>query len=552
MKPVVVRFVVVFVLASLLAGGLSAVVIAAQPVTAPPRAPAAVAGYNANPPTTLVKLIFIHHSTGENWLNDGNGQLGIALSNANYFVSDTNYGWGPTDQDTTPGTIGDHTDIPNWYSWFTGPHRDTYLTALYTETEQHSSYSRPSIGPGGENTIIMFKSCFPNSNLDGNPNDPPAASADMNSLLDVAHAKRIYLDALNYFAAHQDKLFIVITAPPLATGASDATRAANARAFNNWLMTSWLSGYAYHNVAVFDFYNVLTSNGGDPDTNDLNSTAGNHHRFRNNVIEHITNQGGNTSAYPTSDSHPSPAGNLKATGEFVPLLNIAWHCWQGDGACPGAAPLPDLSGSQLLVNKRVFEPGDAITYTLRLINSGVLSTTVRYTITLPSAVVTSTGALSGMIVVYAGATVTPTVVVAQVRSDLAAGTTFQANVNLNDNYHPVFSLNFPQAVIHGFNTYLPLMMNDYAGPVIIIDHTTTGLSKIPPYWINQAKALLRLSYGHTSHGSQLVSGMSVFTNSLYAYNTEGSIAAGVLSLADYTPDGDLHHLGRRDAHLSQW
>jgi len=53
------------------------------------------------------------------------------------------------------------------------------------------------------------------------------------------------------------------------------------------LMNSWLSGYAYHNVVVFDFYTVLTSNGGDANTNDLNWATGNHHRYRNNAIEHI-------------------------------------------------------------------------------------------------------------------------------------------------------------------------------------------------------------------------------------------------------------------------
>ena len=39
------------------------------------------------------------------------------------------------------------------------------------------------------------------------------------------------------------------------------------------------------------------------------------------------------------------------------------------------------------------------------------------------------------------------------------------------------------------------------GP-IIIDHTATDLSKIPDYWIAQAKALA-IHYAHTSHGSQL-------------------------------------------------
>ena len=34
-------------------------------------------------------------------------------------------------------------------------------------------------------------------------------------------------------------------------------------------------------------------------------------------------------AYPTDDSHPSQAGNLKATAEFLDLLNIAYHRWKG-------------------------------------------------------------------------------------------------------------------------------------------------------------------------------------------------------------------------------
>ncbi|NBD35317.1 MAG: hypothetical protein GVY30_04885, partial [Chloroflexi bacterium] len=39
-----------------------------------------------SPPDEPVKLIFIHHSCGENWLNDSDGGLGIALRDANYFV----------------------------------------------------------------------------------------------------------------------------------------------------------------------------------------------------------------------------------------------------------------------------------------------------------------------------------------------------------------------------------------------------------------------------------------------------------------------------------
>ena len=80
---------------------------------------------------------------------------------------------------------------------------------------------------------------------------------------------------------------------------------------------------------------------------------------------------------------------------------------------------------------------------------------------------------------------------------------------------------------------------------IIVDHTCTDLGKIPAYWIEQAKDLLRVSYGHTSHGSQPVTGMSVLENGplniggLYDFNTNGAVESGVLSLANYTPSGDL-------------
>lgn len=41
---------------------------------------------------------------------------------------------------------------------------------------------------------------------------------------------------------------------------------------------------------------------------------------------------------------------------------------------------------------------------------------------------------------------------------------------------------------------------------IIVDHTCTDISQIPPYWIEQAKKLA-IHYGHTSHGSQIISGI---------------------------------------------
>jgi hypothetical protein len=266
-----------------------------------PSAPRAAAALDPTPPSHTVKLIFIHHSTGQNWLTDDYGNLGKTLGQNNYFVSDTNYGWGPDG-------IGDRTDIPNWPEWFRSASTPTYMNALYNESGHGDYYTRTLADPGGQNQIIMFKSCFPNSALEGNPNDPPSADG----WLTVGHAKWVYNQILQYFGAHPEKLFIVITAPPL----QDGTYAANARAFNQWLVNDWLSdnNYTKTNVAVFDFYNVLTG-------------PNNHHRYLSGAIQHVYTPGMNTLYYPSGDDHPSVAGSQKATNEFVPWLNVQYHRW---------------------------------------------------------------------------------------------------------------------------------------------------------------------------------------------------------------------------------
>ena len=43
---------------------------------------------------------------------------------------------------------------------------------------------------------------------------------------------------------------------------------------------------------------------------------------------------------------------------------------------------------------------------------------------------------------------------------------------------------------------------------LIIDHTTADITAIPQQWIEAAKQNLHIGYGHTSHGSQVSSGMS--------------------------------------------
>jgi PKD repeat protein/C1A family cysteine protease len=293
--------------------------------------PFTVTTLDPSPPAQPVRLVMVHHSVGENWLSDENGGLGLSLMGNNYYVSDTNYGWGPE-------SIGDLTDIGSWWDWFRSGKSPEYTSALFRETGQWSAYSRLPEAPSGENEVVLFKSCFPNSALSGSPSDPvppignnplrgQSSSSEFHT---IANAKGIYVDILEYFRTRQDRLFVVVTAPPL----SDPAYAANARAFNTWLVNDWLANYQYKNVAVFDFYNVLTSNGGSSFINDLNQETGNHHRYWNGVVQHKTDGGGNTLAYPSGDDHPTQAGNRKATGEFTQLLNIAYHAWKTQQPAP--------------------------------------------------------------------------------------------------------------------------------------------------------------------------------------------------------------------------
>ena len=70
----------------------------------------------------------------------------------------------------------------------------------------------------------------------------------------------------------------------------------------------------------------------------------------------------------------------------------------------------------------------------------------------------------------------------------------------------------------------------------VIDHTCTTISAIPGEWINQAKSQFRIGYSHSSHGSQLVTGMETWRNTGnaaydYTYSDYG-FATGVF-MADY-------------------
>ena len=119
---------------------------------------------------------------------------------------------------------------------------------------------------------------------------------------------------------------------------------------------------------------------------------------------------------------------------------------------------PDLSNSSRTVNKHLFEPGEPITYTLMLFNSGGVGATVRYTVTLPGEVISPTGSLNGTAPVGAGTALLPMMIAGHVRDDVESGVRFQASVAINDGYHAVYSLDFPMAAVTASYIYLPIVL----------------------------------------------------------------------------------------------
>jgi hypothetical protein len=77
----------------------------------------------------------------------------------------------------------------------------------------------------------------------------------------------------------------------------------------------------------------------------------------------------------------------------------------------------------------------------------------------------------------------------------------------------------------------------WAGEALIVDHRCTDLGRIPSSRVAAAKNTLHIAYQHTSHGSQLVTGLEALRTfppfgTLYDWDDAG-VRAGALDMDDY-------------------
>jgi len=190
-------------------------------------------------------LIFIHHSCGQNWLDNS---LRDALAAKDYVdeVNEITYGTVVANDTGRPETLGavpgDNTDMYNWLFWF-----NDYLDNVLS----HECAT-------GANRIVMFKSCYTNSDVSEagtEPGDPFDSNMTIVNYSAVyrhpsgtpgtafTYGGNSYYALEDVFAAHPSTLFIPVTAPALVQSQTTAAHAKNARDFNNWLKNTWLPAY---------------------------------------------------------------------------------------------------------------------------------------------------------------------------------------------------------------------------------------------------------------------------------------------------------------------
>jgi hypothetical protein len=190
----------------------------------------------------FTNIIFLHHSVGANLIEQSD--IRERLTRAGFYFWDHDYnGYGLHDPAGKPtgysyNVPDDNTDPDGLAQIFAQPaHGQPWNT--FSGLLQHE--------------VIAFKSCFP--------------ANDITSDQKLEQYKTYYLSMRDVMDRHPDKVFIVITPPPLNPAETNAQIAARARAFANWLKSDeYRKGHP--NIFTFDLFGYLA--GDDRATSDYN------------------------------------------------------------------------------------------------------------------------------------------------------------------------------------------------------------------------------------------------------------------------------------------
>lgn len=190
----------------------------------------------------FTNVIFLHHSTGRNLIRQGGVRERLTAAGFQFWDHDYNYeGLIRPDGTRTGYSYGipdDNTD-PDGLAQLFSQRFCPWPVNAFSGLMQHE--------------VIAFKSCFPVSRITSDEQ--------------LAQYKTYYHQIREVMDRHPNRIFIVVTPPPLNPATTDAETAARARAFANWLKSDeFMAGHP--NVFTFDFFDLLAE--GDPAAPDFN------------------------------------------------------------------------------------------------------------------------------------------------------------------------------------------------------------------------------------------------------------------------------------------
>lgn len=224
------------------------------------------------------RAVFLHHSVGKGILNQGG--LRDSLLDIGILVRGATYG----------DSVGEETDMCDW-----APKFESDIERIFNFKAHPNQY----YSDGSSNDIVIFKSCYPNSNIgtaDPSSPIPPGRQKTMENYTSY------FKSMASVFRKYPNKLFVYMTAPPLAPERTTLENAARARSFNAWLQNEFLPSYqqetGLHNFVIYDLFNVLA--------NDQNLLK---EQFR-------TERPG--------DSHPNKTGYETAASAFMQFFQPVW------------------------------------------------------------------------------------------------------------------------------------------------------------------------------------------------------------------------------------
>jgi hypothetical protein len=192
-------------------------------------------------------LVFLHQSTGANLIREGHLREQLVGSGLQLWDQGYNY-LGITDPHGNPA--GYSYSVPNDLTDPTG----------FAQVFRQREYNWPLNTLSGllQHEVIILKSCF----------DP---TSRIESDEQLEEYKAAYLEIRQRIGQHPEKLFILLTQPPLNPAETDAGQAARARMLADWLMSDEFKG-GLANLYVFDLFDQLAAApGSGPEANTLRS-----------------------------------------------------------------------------------------------------------------------------------------------------------------------------------------------------------------------------------------------------------------------------------------